>query len=43
MIAGAVPEGSLIWEFVALGLAVLLVTAMLAAIVVVAIRRKMRR
>lgn len=43
MLAGPVPEGSLIWELVALGLAVALLTAMLAAIVVVTIRRKLRR
>lgn len=43
MLAGPVPEGSFIWELVALGLAVALLTAMLAAIVVVAIRRKLRR
>ena len=43
MLAGPVPEGSLIWELVTAGLAVLLVTAMLVAIVVVAIHRTLRR
>lgn len=43
MLAGPVPEGSFIWELAAAGLAVLLVTAMLAASIVVAIRRKLRR
>ena len=38
MAAGTVPEGTLIWELVVAGLAVLLVTAALAAIVVVSIR-----
>ena len=39
MLAGPVPEGSLVWELAAAGLALLLVIAMLAAILVVAIRR----
>ena len=43
MLAGPVPEGSLIWQLVAAGLAALLVTAMLAAIVVVAIHRTLHR
>ena len=43
MLAGPVPEGSLIWELVTAGLAVLLVTAMLLAIVVVFIHRTLRR
>ena len=43
MLAGPVPEGSLIWELVTAGLAVLLVTAVLAAVVVVAIHRPLRR
>lgn len=43
MLAGPVPEGSLIWELVSLGLAVVLLTAMLGALVVVAIHRRMRR
>ncbi len=43
MLAGPVPEGDLISELVALGLAVLLVTTMLVAVVVVVIRRKLGR
>ncbi len=43
MLAGPLPEGSLIWELVTAGLAVLLVTALLVAIVVVAIHRTLRR
>ena len=43
MLAGPVPEGSLVWELVASGLALLLVIALLAAILVVAIHRALRR
>ena len=43
MLAGPVPEGSLIWEVVTAGLAVVLVTAMLAATVVVAIHQRLNR
>ena len=43
MLASPVPGGSLIWEMVTAGLAVLLVTARLAAIVVLAIHRTPRR
>lgn len=42
MLASPVPGGSLIWEMVTAGQAGLLVTAMLAAIVVLAIRRTLR-
>ncbi len=43
MLAGPVPAGSLIWELLTAGLAVLLVAAMLVAIVVVVIHRTLRR
>jgi hypothetical protein len=43
MLAGPVPQGSFIWQLVALGLAVLLVITMLAAVAVVAIHRKLGR